>query len=342
MIGMRAATAPFFDLGRHGARHHVAAGQVFRGRRIARHETLAVLVHQIAALAAHPFGDQHARAVHAGRMELEELHVFQRYAGACRHAESVAGVDVGIGAGREDAPRAAGGEQRGARLQDHHFGSLDLHRHHAQHVAVLVADQIERHPLHEEVGVGLDVLLIQGVQQRMTGAVGCGTGARHRVLAVILHVAAERTLVDLAAVQPIERHAVMLQLVHHFRCGAAHVFDGILIAEIVRTLHRVVHMPVPVVFVDVAQRSGDAALSRHGMRTCGEHLGQHRDFQARLGQRQCGAHPRTARAHHHHIECSFCYCHYSPHKICTDQITYSTSASMTNTWIVRRILAGFT
>ena len=309
VIAVRTATATFLDLGGHRPRYHVAAGQIFRGRRITRHETFAILVHQVSAFAAHAFGDQHTCSVHAGRMELEELHVFQRNPCACRHPETVAGIDVGIGTRREYPPRAARCEQRGACLQNHHFAGFDFHRHHAQHVAILVANQIQRHPLDEEIRICTHVLLIQRVQQGMSGAVSRGAGARHRILAVILHVSAERTLVYLAAVQTIEGHAEMFQFIHHFRRRAAHVLDGILVTQIVRPLDGVVHMPVPVVFVDIAQRCRDAALRGDRMRARRKYLGQHRNFKAGLGQRQRGAHPCSARTHHHHIKCSFRQCH---------------------------------
>ena len=112
----------------------------------------------------------------------------------------------------------------------------------------------------------------------------------------------------------------MLQFVHHFRRGAAHELDRILVAEVVRALHRVIHVPVPVVFLDIAERGGNAALRRDGMGTGRKHLGQHRDLQTGMRQLQSRAHPGTARADHHHIESSFCDCHYIPHRISTDHI----------------------
>jgi hypothetical protein len=113
------------------------------------------LLRRIAAFAAAAFGEQHAGVVHAGRVELPELHVLQRDAGARRHAQAVAGVDEGVGAGGEDAPGAAGGQQRGLGLEDVHLAGFHLQRHHADHVAVGVADQVQRHPLDEEVGARL-------------------------------------------------------------------------------------------------------------------------------------------------------------------------------------------
>ena len=86
-----ADAAALADLDGHRARDDVARGEVLGGRRVALHEALALGVGQIAALAARAFGDQAAGAVDAGRMELHELHVLQRQAGAQHHAVAVAG-----------------------------------------------------------------------------------------------------------------------------------------------------------------------------------------------------------------------------------------------------------
>jgi hypothetical protein len=93
-----ADAAAFADFHGHAARDNVARGKVLGVRRIALHEALALGVGQIAALAARALGDQAARAVNAGRVELHELHVLQRQAGAQHHAVAVAGAGVGRGA----------------------------------------------------------------------------------------------------------------------------------------------------------------------------------------------------------------------------------------------------
>ena len=69
--------APFADLDGHGARDDVARGEVLGVGRIALHEALALGIGEVAALAAHALGDQHAGAEDAGRVELDELHVLQ-------------------------------------------------------------------------------------------------------------------------------------------------------------------------------------------------------------------------------------------------------------------------
>ncbi len=123
----------------------------------------------------------------------------------------------------------------------------------------------------------------------------------------------------------------MLQLVHHFRRGATHELDGVLVAEVVRALYRVVHVPMPVIGGDVTQRRRDAALRRHGVRARGEHFRQYRHFQPGLRQSQRGAHSGSSRADYHHVKSAFRNRHHIPHRIITDQITYSNSASTTIT-----------
>src|SRR5438046_945166 len=70
-----------------------------------------------------------------------------------------------------------------------------------------------------------------------------------------------------------ERQTEMLKLIDGSRRLSAEVFDGVLIAQPVGALDRVVHMPAPVVRTHIAERGGDAALGSDGMRAGGEHLG---------------------------------------------------------------------
>ena len=227
-------------------------------------------------------------------MELPELHVLERNAGARGHAEPVAGVDERVARRGEDASGAAGREQRGLRLQDHDVARLHLERHHAEDVAVGVADQVERHPFDEELRARADVLLVERVEQRVAGAIGGGAGALHRLLAEVRHVAAERPLVDRAVGVAVERHPEVLELVDDLRRHLAHVFDRVLVAEPVGALDRVVHVPEPAVLGHVAQSGADAALRGDGVRAGREHLRQNGDRQARFGQLQRRPHPGAA------------------------------------------------
>jgi hypothetical protein len=148
----------------------------------------------------------------------------------------------------------------------------------------------------------LERLPIQRMQHGVAGAVGGGAGALRGAFAIVRGHAAERTLVDLAVfLAARERHAPVLQFVNCRRRVAAHVFDGVLVAEPVGALDGVVHMPAPVVIAHVAERGGDAALRRDRVRAGGEHLGDAGGAQARFRAADHGTKPGAARADHHHV-----------------------------------------
>ena len=103
------------------ARDDVARREV--GARVqVRHDRRAVLGPEDSALAANRLADQERlrlRVVEAGGVELDELHVRERGAGAIGHRHPVARGDVGVARVEVDLARAAGGEQRHARLERH-------------------------------------------------------------------------------------------------------------------------------------------------------------------------------------------------------------------------------
>ena len=130
----------------------------------------------------------------------------------------------------------------------------------------------------------LQRLLIQRVQHRVTGAIGSRTGALRSALAIARRHAAERTLIDLAVFGSRERQAVVLELENGARRLFAHELDRVLIAEPVRTLHGVVHVPTPIVLAHVAERRADAALRSDRMTARREHLRQTGRRKARMRQ----------------------------------------------------------
>ena len=154
----------------------------------------------------------------------------------------------------------------------------------------------------EEVGVVLQALLVERVEHRVAGAVGGGAGALGgRALAHVLHHAAERALVDLAVGGAAERHAGMLQLVDRRRRLADHIFDRVLVAEPVRALDGVVHVPGPVVRPHVAEAGGDPALRGDGVAAGREDLGDAGGLEARLGRAHRRAQARAAGADDHDV-----------------------------------------
>ena len=86
---------------------------------------------QIAAFAAHAFGDQHAGAEDAGGMELHELHILKRQAGAQHHGIAVAGLRVRTGAGEIDAAIAARRHDHLVRAEAVDRAVVEIPRHDA-------------------------------------------------------------------------------------------------------------------------------------------------------------------------------------------------------------------
>src|SRR5690606_25242306 len=92
-----------------------------------------------------------------------------------------------------------------------------------------------------------------------------------------------------------ERQAHVLEFEHGLRTDGAHVFDGVLVTDVVGTLDGVVHVPAPVVVrIGRSDGTGDAALGGNGVRTGREDLGHHGSLVAALGQLQRGTHAGTA------------------------------------------------
>ena len=302
VVLLLADAAALADLDRHRARDDVARGEVLGGGRVALHEALALGIGEIAAFAARAFGDQAAGRIDAGRMELDELHVLQRQAGAQHHRVAVAGADVRRRAGEIGAAVAAGRQNRRLRAEAMDRAVVELERDHAAAAALVVHDQVDREILDEEFRRVAQRLPVHRVQHGVAGAVGGRAGALRGALAVMRGHAAERALIDLAVfLAARERQAPVLQLVHGGRRVAAHVFDRVLVAEPVGALDGVVHVPAPVVLAHVAERGRDAALRRDGVRAGREHLGDAGGAQAGFGAADDRAQARAAGADHDHV-----------------------------------------
>ena len=301
VILVGAAAAAFADFDGHRAADNVARSEVLGRRRIALHEALAARVGDVAAFAAHTLGDQTARAVDAGGMELDEFHVLDRQTGAHRHGAAVACAGVRRGGGEIDATVAAG-------RQHHHVGAeamdravVEVPRHDAAANAAFVHDEVEGEILDEELGVMFQRLLVERVQDGVAGTVGGGAGALSNALAEFGGHTAEWALINFALGGAAEGDAVVLKLDDGGNRLAHHVFDGILVAQPVRPLDGVVHVPAPVVGTHVAERGRDAALRRHCVAAGRKHLGDAGGLQTLLGHAEGGAEAGAAGAHHHDV-----------------------------------------
>ncbi len=169
-------------------------------------------------------------------------------------------------------------------------------------MAILVFHQIQRIPLGEDGGLVFDVLLVKGVQQGVTGTVGGRCGTSGLLATEILGLTTKRTLVDRPVIETGEGQPHVLQLIDSLGAGFAHVLDGFLITDVIGTFYRVIHMPLPVVVVGIAQRNRDPALGGDSVRTGWKNLGQQSAALAGLGNLQRGAHTGTTGTNHHRIK----------------------------------------
>ena len=174
-------------------------------------------------------------------------------------------------------------------------------RRHATAHALIIHDQVKRDVFNEELAAMLQGLLIERVQNGMARAVSRRTGAHRGGLAVILHMAAKGALIDAAIFGAAEGHAVMFKLNHRWDGFAAHILDSVLVAQPVRPLHGVIHVPAPIIFAHIAKRGANAALGRDRVAACRKDLGDAGGLQPRRPHAESGAQPGATGAHHHHI-----------------------------------------
>ena len=203
--------------------------------------------------------------MNAGGVELPKFHIFQWNAGTCRHAQSIAGIDKGVGGSRKNTSRATGCQQGGFCFKDVNVASFHLQRSYADDVARLITNQVHGQPLNEKAGSFFHVLLVQRVQHGVTRAVGRCTGALNWFFAVIGGVATKRTLVNSAVGVAVKRHAHVLKVIHHLGCFTTHELDRVLVTKPVGAFHGVVKVVVPIVFGHIAQRRPNSPLRCNGV-----------------------------------------------------------------------------
>jgi len=117
-------------------------------------------------------------------------------------------------------------------------------------------------------------LLVERVQDGVAGSVGRRTGALRHLLSVTYGLAAKGTLIDFTVLDAREWNAVVFELQHSGYGFPAHVLDGVLVAEPIGALDRVVHVETPIVSVaHIPERGRHAALRGDGMAACREDLG---------------------------------------------------------------------
>ena len=154
-VALRVAPAFFFVVGG-------LASVVFGD--VVEHEAPAVFVPQHAAFAANAFGDQNSahagRPDHAGRMELDELHVDQFRAGVIGQGVAVAGAFPTVAGDLVSPADAAGGEHDRLGVEELEAAVLALVAERADD-AIAVLEQRDDGAFHVDVDALMDAVVLQ-------------------------------------------------------------------------------------------------------------------------------------------------------------------------------------
>jgi hypothetical protein len=199
-------------------------------------------------------------------MELIELHIHQRHAAAKGDRESVPGAGHRIRRHTEDAAEPAGGPEHALGMDRMNLTGAQLQSNDAARAAVVADQEIEHVELVEKIHFMLDPLLIERLQDHVPGAVGGVASALDRALAEVPGVPSEPALIHEAVRRAVERQAHVLELEHRINGFAGKHLRRILVDQVVAALDGVEHVPLPVVFFDVAEGRADTALCRAGVR----------------------------------------------------------------------------
>jgi hypothetical protein len=227
-------------------------------------------------------------------MVLDELHVFERRAGAIRQRHAVAGLDRSVRRERKHAAAAAGAEDDGMRRN-----RLDASRHQIDRDDALHAPVVLEQGGDEPLVVAGDARVLQRRLEERVQHVEAGLVGREP-RAHLLH-AAERTHADAAVGLAAPWAAPVLEAQQFLRRFPDERLDRVLIAQPVAARDGVVSVLVEGVVA--ADHAGGAALGRHGVASHRIDLRYDADAELRigLGDRDCRPKSGAAAADEQHI-----------------------------------------
>ena len=144
-------------------------------------------------------------------------------------------------------------------------------------------------------------LAIEGMNNGMAGSIRSRAGALGGAFTKTGGHAAEGPLIDFSLFGAGKRNAIMLKFINGSRCMLTKIFDGVLVAEPIRPLYGIIHVPAPIIFAHIAKGCRNPTLGGHGMGTGWKYFGNTCRLKARLSCTKCGTKPCAAGAHHHNI-----------------------------------------
>ncbi len=300
VVGIFATATAFQNFQNHRTGHNVTTSKVFSVRRITFHETLTVFVDQVTTFTTTAFSNQYTSAGNTGWVELPHFHILHRHAGTDRHTNTVTSVDQSIGSGLINTAGTAGRQNSRFGFNENSFAGFDFDGDNTSNLAFFVFHQINGVPFVQEGSTAFQVTLIQGVQQSVTSTVSSSTGTGSlATLTEIFGLTTERTLINTTFFSTGERQTHVVQFKYRLRTNGTHIFNCVLVTDVVGTFYGVVHVPAPIVIrISGSDCTGNTALRRYSVRTGWENLGNTRCVDAGFGQLQCCTHTCTTTTNH--------------------------------------------
>ena len=213
------------------------------------------------------------RPDHAGRMELDELHVHQLGAGMVGERMSVAGAFPAVARDLERAPAPPVASTTADGVEHLESSALALVADDADRPAV-GDQQAHDGEFHVDGDAAVDAVILQRPDHLETGAVADVRQPR-------IAVAAEVALEDPAVGRPIEDGAPGFELAHAIGRLSGVELGHAPVVDVLAAAHRVgeVHLPA-VAIVDVGEGGGDAPFSHDGVRLAEQRFADQPDLDA--------------------------------------------------------------
>ena len=224
---------------------------------VAPHEALAIGVAEDAALPSHGLGHQEASHAggphHAGRVELDELHVDELGTRPIGQSVPVRGVLPRVRGHRPGPPDAAGREDgRGGREGDRTPILATVPE--GPDDAIVMGREPRDRRLHVDLHAGPDRAVLERPDHLEARSVADVGEAR-------MGVTAEGALEDAPVARAVEHGAPVLQLAHAIGCLPGMELGHARVVEHPPAHHRVAEVGLPrVTVIDVGERRRDAAL----------------------------------------------------------------------------------
>jgi len=219
-------------------------------------------------------------------MKLKKLHVLQGNAAPQQNGLAVPGVGVGIGSDTEHAARAAVGEENRLGFEEQEFSGRQVIGRHACAAAVF-QENIQNLDLVMEVHLILDALLVERLEDHVSGPIGGIAGPTHRRLTEVTGVSPEPALVDPALRRTAERQAAVLEVIDRLNGLFSQDNGRFLIGEVITAFYGIEGVPFRLILLHIPQRRTDPALRRPGVRAHRMQLGQHRGAASPAGFQGC-------------------------------------------------------